>query len=212
MYPGELDDAMSALASVPAPAGAVETVIIFLEADPWCFRSGYVKQEILRRLRRQPLTIEQKERLGSALRFYVDAGDRRELLDACKFARRHPTQTLRSQLKERLASPDNDVARRALLMLSSIRRPNLSPAELVYARTAIIDGIRYGHGGRMDQPDWLPTLSRRYWTDDWIEPLTALAAEGRRLLTDCGLALYAPVPMQEELAVVFAHRQEAAGS
>jgi hypothetical protein len=212
MYPGELEDAISALADTPVSVDAVETVMVFLEADPWCFRSGYFKQEILRKLRRQPLTLEQKERLANALLRYVDAGDRRELLDACRFARQHPTQRLRSRLKARLASSDSDVARRALLMLSSIRRPNLSSAELAHARSAILDGIRYGHGGRMDWPSWLKTLSHRYWTDDWIEPMVALGAEGRRPLTDWGLARYAPVPRQEELVAVFAHKQNATGS
>jgi hypothetical protein len=212
MYPGELEDATAAMADTPASVQAVETVIVFLEADPWCFRSGYMKQEILRKLRRQPLTPEQRERLADALLRYVDAGDRRELLEACKLAREHPTQKLRSQLKARFASPDGDVARRALLMLSSIRRPNLSPTELAHARAAIIDGIRYGHGGRMGRPEWLKTLSRRYWSDDWIEPMVALAAEGRKLLTDWGLSWYAPVPRHEELAVVFAYKGNAAGS
>lgn len=212
MYPGELEDAMTALAGVPAPEGAVEIVLVFLEADPWCFRSGYVKQEILRKLRRQTLTIEQRERAANALRAYVDAGDRRELLYACALARRHPTRTLRSELKERLASADGDVARRALLMLSSIRRPNLSPNELANARAAIIDGILYGHGGRLDRPDWLQTLSRRYWSDAWIEPLAAVAVNGRPLLSDPEPASYAPVSMQEQLRLVFSRDQEAAGS
>jgi len=212
VYPGELEDSMAALADAPASMEAVETVITFLEADPWCFRSGYMKQEILRKLRHQPLNPGQKEKLANALIRYVDAGDRREMLGACKLAREHPTQWLRSQLKARLASPDADVARRALLMLSSTRRPNLSPAELAHGRAAIIDGIRYGHGGRMGRPEWLTTLSRRYWTDDWIEPMMALAAEGRRRLTGWGLAWYAPVPRQEELATVFAHTGKATGS
>jgi hypothetical protein len=212
MYPDELEDAIAALADTPASVAAVETVIAFLEADPWCFRSGYMKQEILRKLRRQPLTPGQRDKLASALVRYVDAGDRRELHAACKLAREHPTQKLRSQLKARLAAPDGDVARRALLMLRSIRRPNLSPTELAHARVAIIDGIRYGHGGRMGRPEWLKTLSRRYWTDDWIEPMVALAAEGRKLLTDWGLSWYAPVPRHEELATVFAYKGNAAGS
>jgi hypothetical protein len=206
MYPGELDDAMKALAAVRAPVAAVETVIVFLEADPWCFRSGYVRQEILRKLRRQPLTIEQKERVGSGLCAQVDAGDRRELLDACKLARRHPTRNLRSQLKKRLASADGDVARRALLMLSSLRRPNLSSDELASAREATLDGILDGHGGRLGRPDWLQTLSRRYWTDAWIEPLAALAVNGG-LLSDPEPVSYAPVAMQEQLVAVFAHRR-----
>jgi hypothetical protein len=212
MYPDEFEDAMAGLAGTPAPAQAAETAIVFLEADPWCFRSGYTKQEILRKLRRHPLTPEQKQRLANALLRYVDVGDRRELLDACKLARHHPTQELRSQLKSRLGSQDGDVARRALLMLNSIRSPNLSPAELGAAQVAIIDGIRYGHGGRMDRPAWLKKLSRRYWTDDWIEPMVALAAEGRRRLTGWGLAWYAPEPLQEELSVAFEHSDDATDS
>ncbi len=42
----------------------VETGIAFLEADPWFFRSGYEKQNIIRHLKRAPLNQAQRQRLA----------------------------------------------------------------------------------------------------------------------------------------------------
>jgi hypothetical protein len=200
MYPGELEDAMRALARRDATSGeAIETVFLFLEADPWCFRSGYVKQELLRRLANRQLAPADRERLTDVLLRHVDAGDRRELPCACKLARRHATPRLRAELKQRLASEDPDVARRGLLMLSSLHRPHLSPEELAQARNAILDGIHYGHGRRMTRPDWLQTLAGRYWTDEWIDPLVQLARERRHHLTGGWLTAYASAAARDEL-------------
>jgi hypothetical protein len=200
MYPGELEDAKRALSQRDAtPTEAIETVLLFLEADPWCFRSGYVKQELLRRLAGRQLAGADKERLTPVLLRHVDAGDRRELPRACKLARRHATPQLRAELKRRLASEDPDVARRGLLMLSSLHGPHLSPSELAQARNAILDGIRFGHGGSMTRPDWLQTLARRYWTDAWIDPLVQLAREQRHQLTGTWLTAYAPPAARDQL-------------
>jgi hypothetical protein len=213
MYPPELEEAIKQLTGDGnAPAGALEMILIFLEADPWCFRSGYVKQELLRRLARQRLPLDQEERLTDVLLRNIDAGDRRELSQACKTARCHPTPRLRAQLKRRLASPDPDIARRSLLMLSSIRRPRLASDELAHARRAILDGIRYGHGGRLAQPDWLARLARRYWTADWTDPLVQLAAENRHRLTAGALISYVPSAQRDELWLAFQRNGNAAGS
>jgi hypothetical protein len=115
-------------------AGAVETALNFLEADPWCFRSGYVKENLMRFLVRARLTPSERQRVEQVLLRVVDAGDRREFGRACQLARRHVTDTLRAELKTRLTADDPGVLRRALAMLTSLDDPQFTPDELAAAR------------------------------------------------------------------------------
>lgn len=61
MYPPEWWATMARLQA--GDADAVEAVILFLEADPRCFRSGYEKERICRFVGRCPLTTRQAGRL-----------------------------------------------------------------------------------------------------------------------------------------------------
>ena len=57
---------------------SVDTAIAFLEADPWFFRSGYEKQNIIRHLKRTPLTEPQRMRLARVVLAAIDGRDRIE--------------------------------------------------------------------------------------------------------------------------------------
>src|SRR5579884_3201796 len=56
----------------------LEPFIEFLEADPWFFRTGYEKADIIRSLTRRLLTEKQASRLGQVVLNAVDSRDRRE--------------------------------------------------------------------------------------------------------------------------------------
>lgn len=56
---------------------AIDEAIEFLEADPWFKCSGYVKEEIVRRLKQATLTDRQRNRLASVVRRSTTAGTRR---------------------------------------------------------------------------------------------------------------------------------------
>src|SRR5512133_3867405 len=60
-FPGGLHREFELLRS--ADENAIEMAISFLEADPWYFRSGYYKEDMLRLLRKVPLTDEQRSRM-----------------------------------------------------------------------------------------------------------------------------------------------------
>ncbi len=136
---------------------AVDPALVFLEADPWCFRSGYVKEELLRLLARHQLSPHEQARLEPVLLRAVDAGDRREFSRSCKLAARNKTPHLREELSGRLFSEDPGIARRALLMLTALRRPRLTSAETDRARAVIAeqeDGRATGH--------WLRQVAQRF--------------------------------------------------
>ena len=84
-FPGGLGRAMSLL-----PQNDLETIeqsIRFLEADPFYFRSGYIKADIIKHLRRMPLHESQKKRLQKVIidRIYDKA--RREFRWYCRLAK-----------------------------------------------------------------------------------------------------------------------------
>ncbi len=66
---------------------AVEEAIVFLEADPWCFRSGYTKQDFMRRLRQVPLSDSEKARLRQVMINAVHARPREDFREYCRTAK-----------------------------------------------------------------------------------------------------------------------------
>ena len=74
VYPASWRDTIEALQR--GERGAVEPAIVFLEADPRFFRSGYMKEELCRFLGRAPLTLQQRNRLVSVAISAIDDGRR----------------------------------------------------------------------------------------------------------------------------------------
>lgn len=101
---------------------AISEAIDFLEADPWHFRSGYVKELLMLNLRRVPLTPEIRERLKLVVLDRVDGKDRRDFRSVCKLAATLVDDTLRIELKKRADSDDVRVARHATWALKAIER------------------------------------------------------------------------------------------
>jgi hypothetical protein len=67
-------------------AETIETAIIFLEADPYFFRSGYLKQVILRRLKQAPLTRQQKAKLQALVLDAITQPHRFQFADYARLA------------------------------------------------------------------------------------------------------------------------------
>lgn len=99
---------------------AVETAIRFLEADPMCYRSGYLKEKIAHYICRPPLDGDQRARLREVALALVERRNTREFAEYCRLAARLDDPALRSALMERLDHPDPKVARRAGWMLDRI--------------------------------------------------------------------------------------------
>jgi hypothetical protein len=154
---------------------AVEPAIAFLEADPWAFRSGYVKQTVVHLLKRLELSAEQAGRLRSVILQVVDVGDRREFLGYCKLARRVIDDGLRDALLERLHSSEPGRARRALWVLDYLREP-LAPRDRAAARAVLDQAATDRMWWRVS--GWVRADVQRYADAAWIDELLARAVAG----------------------------------
>jgi hypothetical protein len=91
----------------------VETGIAFLEADPWFFRSGYEKQNIIRHLKRAQLTDTQRIRLARVVLAAIDGRDRVEFRHFGRLACGIWSDFLDEEVANRMQSPDPGIRRRA---------------------------------------------------------------------------------------------------
>lgn len=117
--PSSAPDFMPGLAN--AHVRFIEAAIAFLEADPWFFRSGYEKQNIIRHLKRAPLTEEQRMRAARVVLAAIDghaAGvpegrDRVEFRHFGRLACGIWSDFLDEEVARRMQSDDRGVRRRA---------------------------------------------------------------------------------------------------
>jgi hypothetical protein len=91
----------------------VDVGIAFLEADPWFFRSGYEKQNIIRHLKRAALTEAQRMRLARVVLAAIDGRDRVEFRHFGRLACGIWSDFLDEQVAARMQSRDPGVRRRA---------------------------------------------------------------------------------------------------
>jgi hypothetical protein len=106
----------------------VETGIAFLEADPWFFRSGYEKQNIIRHVKRAQLTEAQRLRLARVVLAAIDGhasgvqghavgvrekGHRVEFRHFGRLACGIWSDFLDEEVANRMQSPDPGIRRRA---------------------------------------------------------------------------------------------------
>jgi len=119
-FPGGITEGMRRLAE--HELGAIESAVVFLEVDPFFFRSGYIKEDLLERLRWVPLDEDQKMHLQQVIVARIrDPKNRREFRRYCRLA---PFVTDVDFEKEisRLAGPSGTKPKRALWVLEHIRQ------------------------------------------------------------------------------------------
>jgi tetratricopeptide (TPR) repeat protein len=95
-------------------------IVQFLEDDPWFFRSGYMKSELLRMVARMPLSDEYKIRLRRVVLGAIDLRDRYEFWGYCKLAKAVRGDEFKKQIEKRLANKDEGIRRRARWVLGAI--------------------------------------------------------------------------------------------
>lgn len=144
---------------------AVEGALVYLEADPWCHRSGYLKDRALVLLARHDLDADHRRRLVPVVLRVVDEQRRRSLTGARMLTRRHLEEDLRSPLRERLLARDDGVQGCALALLMSLRRPRLDDDETAAGRSYL---LREVHTCPPElSAHHLARLVRLVWTPAW---------------------------------------------
>jgi len=101
-------------------AEQIEFVVCFLEVDPHFFRSGYLKQILLTRIKRSVLTAHITRRLRAVLVDAVERRGTREFKYYCRLAARIADDGLRAQLAQLAAQGPSARASRARRMWACI--------------------------------------------------------------------------------------------
>ena len=117
-FPGGLEQELESLRR--GEQQAIEMAVRFLEADPWFFRSGYIKEELLRMLRRVELSEQQQERLRAVVLDRIRSGSGREFRQYCRLAR-HLVNPEFCELVSRVVDSSNaGISRRATMVKRAI--------------------------------------------------------------------------------------------
>ena len=98
----------------------LESAIVFLEADPIFFRSGYVKTKLMRYMKRSMMTPPRAARLRSVILSLVDRRDDRDFRAFCNLAHKVDAPELRTALTQRLTNSDANIRRRARWVLDAL--------------------------------------------------------------------------------------------
>jgi len=184
MYPREF---FESLREIPkGSAKAIDEAITFLEADPWCFRSGYVKAAIVRRLGSMAIGDDNQRRLRKVIMQVIDAGDRREFRWYARLGRRLDGVELREALIQRLASAEPGVRRRALWTLEALPY-KLPIASHPLAQQVIIDAGFDPQGWRVTW--WRRQAARKYEDQQFRQRLVTIFREGEPAASDAALKI-----------------------
>lgn len=101
-------------------SGLIEFAITFLELNPMFFRSGYIKEEMLRKLKRSMLSEKQRERLRSVLLDAVNNRGTREFRRYCRLLPRVSNPRLIAALENTNKHGEGAQKHRAAVMLSYV--------------------------------------------------------------------------------------------
>lgn len=87
---------------------AIEEAILYLEVDPWYFRSGYLKERLIRGLKAAELTGRDRRRLRNVIWRVAGGKNRREYRNYCSLAAVVGDADLIQSLEE--ITPERDLA------------------------------------------------------------------------------------------------------
>jgi hypothetical protein len=106
---------------------AIEMAIRFLEADPWYFRSGYHKADILKMLRKHPLSEDQCSRMRKVILERVRGRPVREVRSFARFAPKVSTPQFEAQVRDIAENANRQAARHAQWILDCLKSAGKTP-------------------------------------------------------------------------------------
>ncbi len=119
-FPGGLTNGLQRLSA--SDLEAIETAITFLEVDPMFHRSGYIKQNLLRQLKRISLTEQQRCRLKDIVLTKISAGDSREFRAYARLAGYIADEDFCAAIENLKHFNDLSISRRASWVLHAIKQ------------------------------------------------------------------------------------------
>ena len=119
-FPGGLQRGLAQLKALDPEA--IEVAVQFLEEDPWFHRSGYIKEEIVRRLKKAPLKPEQRSRLAAVVAASVCRGPRRIAQHVARLAPIVASPAFVRNMETQAKSDDPELRRRAEHVISVLCR------------------------------------------------------------------------------------------
>lgn len=100
----------------------IEDAILFLEVDPWFFRSGYLKERVIVGLKRAELTTLQRRRLQQVILKVCFGRNRREFRRYCALAAVLWTQEFEDSLRSEAAAHDFESNRKLSYLLKYLEQ------------------------------------------------------------------------------------------
>lgn len=104
---------------------AIEMAVRYLEANPWYFRSGYYKVDLLKLLGKHPLSDQQRSRLRTVILERVRGRPVREMRAYGRLAPKVATIEFEAELKAIAENSNRHAARHAKLILEYLGKPGL---------------------------------------------------------------------------------------
>lgn len=99
----------------------IDDVLLFLEVDPWFFRSGYLKELLLDNLRQAPLTADDKARLREVILHVAGGKNRREFKRYCSLAVKVTTDEFEGELEKQANEHEADSGGKFSYLLRYVR-------------------------------------------------------------------------------------------
>jgi hypothetical protein len=79
---------------------AVNDALLFLEVDPWYFRSGYLKEKLIDSLKQAPITEDDRARIQGIIVSAAAGRNRREFKRFCRLATRVTSCQFEHQIEQ----------------------------------------------------------------------------------------------------------------
>jgi hypothetical protein len=108
---------------------AIEMAIRFLEANPWYFRSGYYKVDILKLLGKHPLSDEQGARMRKVILERVRDRPVREMRAYARFAPKVSTPEFEAEMTDIAENSNRHAARHAQWVIDCLKSARGTPRQ-----------------------------------------------------------------------------------